>query len=52
MTLTIGTIIAIMLLVNPLVLQTNSAQMPMEDEGPIPHYFGPYPNYATSQLPN
>src|SRR3990170_5825569 len=23
----------------------------MGDEIPVPHYFGPYPNYATSQLP-
>jgi FtsP/CotA-like multicopper oxidase with cupredoxin domain len=30
-----------------------ASQMPaMAMDGAVPHYFGPYPNYATSQLPN
>jgi len=28
-----------------------AAQMPMPDPSATPHYFGPYPNYATSPLP-
>ena len=46
---TILPLLAIALLLNPLIVQSTSAQMGGGD--PIPHYFGPYPNYATSDLP-
>lgn len=31
--------------------QAASQMPPMPMDGVVPHYFGPYPNYATSQLP-
>src|SRR3989337_3786285 len=37
------------LLVSPMIITIGFAQM--GGEVPVPHYFGPYPNYATSQLP-
>ncbi|MCW3994701.1 MAG: multicopper oxidase domain-containing protein [Candidatus Bathyarchaeota archaeon] len=46
--LTITTIITIIFLLNPLIIKRSSA---MPADGEVPHYFGPYPNYATSQLP-
>ena len=37
------------LLLSPMIITIGFAQM--GGEVPVPHYFGPYPNYATSQLP-
>ncbi len=42
-------VIAALLLASMPFITVASAQMPFEL--PTPHYFGPYPNYATSQLP-
>jgi FtsP/CotA-like multicopper oxidase with cupredoxin domain len=47
---TIGALITLAFLLNPLMIQTVNAMMPT-DNSPTPHYFGPYPNYATSQFP-
>ena len=48
-TIAILPLLAIALLLNPMMVQSTFAQMGGGD--PIPHYFGPYPNYATSTLP-
>jgi len=48
-----GTSVAIAVLLSSLIVTVSNAQMfvPGPDGFLIPHYFGPYPNYATSQLP-
>jgi FtsP/CotA-like multicopper oxidase with cupredoxin domain len=46
----IGTIIAIAMIINPFLIH-NDFYLSAANSTPIPHYFGPYPNYATSQLP-
>jgi len=47
----LGTSVVIAFLLSSLIVSVSNAQMPGPDGFPIPHYFGPYPNYATSQLP-
>lgn len=48
--LSIITIIAIALLSSTALPFVGTAAAAWSD--PVPHYFGPYPNYATSQLPD
>jgi len=49
----IGTSAIIVILVASLIVTVSNAEMFMPGANGllIPHYFGPYPNYATSQLP-
>jgi len=47
----LGTSVVIAFLLSSLIVSVSNAQMPGPDGFPIPHYFGPYPNFANSQLP-